>query len=203
MAAPFTLTEPSPSPSLSLEGSLLRASQSRQGNAAHLGHTQMLNKYMPRLQGKCLFHFVLGKELVPDHYPSCQYMREQSSAQGDYKAFRRLFNFSTEFEYCYSCGALQNQEKNRECLVFHVSLMFGKYDYNHILFRTVFCIWQNPNLRNEMVCDLGITVSLTSQQDFAQWANEVKAMEGKYHNCSEAFLWFCEQLERHCPSFFM
>ena len=54
-----------------------------------------------------------------------------------------------------------------------------------------------------MIRDLDIVVSISNQQDFEKWAQEIKAAEGRYHNCSEAFLWFCERLERCCPSFFL
>ena len=164
--------------------------------------TQRLNKYMPRLQSKCIFHFVREGVLVPDHFPYCPYMQDESLVPGDYNAFRRSFHF-TKFEYCYCCGAPQDQQKNGECPEFHVNLTFGKCGYDHILFRTGFCIWQIPNLRMEMIRDLNITVSISSQEEFTEWAQEIKAVEGKYHNCSEAFLWFCRRLERHCPSFFV
>ena len=202
-AAPLTPTKPPLSPSFRLGSSLQRASLSRQGKASRLRRTKLLNKYMPILRDKCLSHFVLGEELVPDHFPSCQYLPSQSVAQGNYMAFRQSFNFSTKFEYCYSCGAPQDQQNNGECPEFHIHLRFGKCGYNHVLFRTAFCIWQSPNLRAEMIRDLAITVPLTSQEDFVEWAKEIKATEGKYHNCSEAFLWFCGQLERRRPSFFM
>ncbi|KAG6373600.1 hypothetical protein JVT61DRAFT_6251 [Boletus reticuloceps] len=82
-------------------------------------------------------------------------------------------------------------------------LQVWKCGYNHVLFRTVFCIWQSPNLWAEMIRDLGITVPITSQEDFVEWAKEIKVIGSKYHNCSEAFLWFCGWSERCCPSFFM
>ena len=165
--------------------------------------TQELNKYMPRLQGKCIFHFVLKEELVPDHFPLCQYVQDRSLVQGDYKAFRRSFNFTTKFEYCYCCGAPQDQQNNGECPEFHVNLVFGKCGYNHVLFRTAFCIWQSPPLRKEMIGNLDVKVSISSQEDFSNWAQETKAADGQYHNCSEAFLWFCKRLERRCPLFFV
>lgn len=139
--APSTPTEPSSSPSLVWGNFLFKASQSQLGKAAHLDHTQLLNKYMPRLLGKCLFHFILEEKLVPNHFPSCQYILEQSSKQEDYNTFRQLFQF-TKFEYCSFCEAPQNQQRDREFLEFYVSLTFGKYGYNHVLFRMVFCIWQ-------------------------------------------------------------
>lgn len=199
---PSTPAQPAPSPLHSLGGSLLRASQSRLAKAARLERTQWLNKYMPTLQSKCIFHFVRKEELVPDHFPLCPCLQDQSLVQGDYKAFRWSFNF-TKFEYCYSCGAPQDQQRNGECPEFHANLTFGRCGYNHILFRTAFCIWQSPNLRMEMVRDLNITVSISSEEDFTTWATEIQAAEGKYHNCSESFLWFCGWLERRRPSFFL
>ena len=198
--APLTPAQPAPSPLRSLSGSLARASQSRQGKAARLERTQKLNKYMPRLRGICIFHFVHGEALVPDHFPSCEYMREQS--RGNYGDFRRSFNF-TRFECCYCCGAPQDQQNNGECPAFHANLVFGKCGYNHILFRTAFCIWQSLTLRKEMIRDLDITVSISSQEDFSEWAQETRAAEGRYHNCCEAFLWFCARLERRYPMSFM
>ncbi|KAF8546514.1 hypothetical protein OG21DRAFT_1527781, partial [Imleria badia] len=108
----------------SLGGSLVRASQSRLGKAAHLERTQKLNTYMPRLRGMCIFHFVQGEVLVPDHFPSCQYMQEQS--QGNYGAFRRSFNFTTKFEYCYCCGAPQDQQNNGECPAFQIYVFLAR-----------------------------------------------------------------------------
>lgn len=177
------------------------ASQSRLGKAACLERTHKLNKYMPELRGMCMFHFVHGEVLVPDHFPFCQYM--QAHSQGDYRTFRQLFNFPTKFEYCYSCGAPLDQQNNGECPAFHVNLVFGKCGYNHILFRTAFCIWQSPNLRMEMVRDLDIAAPISDQEEFSDWAQEIRATEGKYHNCSEAFLWFCTRFESRRPTFFM
>ena len=192
---------PASSPLRSLSGSLVRASQSRLRKADRLERTQNLNRYMPRLRDMCIFHFVQGEVLVHDHFPLCQYMQEQS--QGNYGAFRRSFKFTTKFEYCYCCGAPQDQQNNGECPAFHANSVFGKCGYNHILFRTAFCIWQSPNLRMEMIRDLDIEVSISSQEAFSEWAQEVRAAEGRYHNCCEAFLWFCARLERRRPTFFM
>lgn len=191
-----------PSDSAILDGSLLRASESQLGKAARLERTQRLNRYMPTLQNKCIAHFVQKEALVPDHFPRCQYQQAQSLVQGDYRAFRKSFTF-TKFEYCYSCGAPQDQQRNGECPEFHADLTFGKCGYDHILFRTAFCIWQNPKLRMKMAQDLNITVSISSEEDFTMWAREINAAEGRYHNCSESFLWFCMRLERRRPSFFV
>lgn len=163
--------------------------------------TQELNKCMPRLKGNCMFHFVGEERLVADHFPSCEYMNQ--SFEKGYNDFRQSFRFPAKFEYCYSCGTPQDNQKNGECPKFHVNLAFGKCGYNHILFRTAFCIWQSPKLRGEMVRDLKIAGSISSQEDFAKWAQEIEAADGKYHNCSEAFLWFCRRLEKRRPSFFM
>lgn len=180
---------------------MLRASHSRLQKAARLERTQKLNKFMPSLLGKCIFHFVLSEELVADHFPSCPYMEGES--EPSYRAFRRSFNFPVKFEYCYGCGVPQDQQNNGQCPAFHANLVFGKCGYNHVLFRTVFCIWQSPNLRAKMIQDLDIPVSISSQEDFEKWAAEIETGKGRYHNCSEAFLWFCERLERRCPGFFM
>ena len=130
--------------------------------------TRRLNKYIPRLRSKCIFHFVRKGVLVPDHFPLCEYMQDPSLVQGDYKAFRRSFHFA-KFEYCYSCGVPQDPQNNGECPEFHVNLTLGKCGYNHILFRTAFCIWQSPKLRTQMIRDLNIPVSISSQEDFTEW----------------------------------
>jgi len=142
---------------------------------------------MPILHNKCLLYFILGEKPVPDHFPSWQYLLDQSLVQRDYMAFRRSFNFSTKFEYCDSCGALQDQQKNGECPEVHANLKFGKCGYDHVLFRTAFCIWQSPNLQAE-ICDLNITIPLTNQEYFGEWAKKIKLTEGKYYNCSKVFL---------------
>ncbi|KAN0088100.1 hypothetical protein V8E55_006721 [Tylopilus felleus] len=180
-----------------LNGSSLRASQSRLGKAGRLARSQLLNKYMPRLYGKCLYHFVQAELLLPDHFP-CEYLQ----SEGNYAAFRRSFVFA-KYEYCFCCGVPQDQRHNGECPAFHANLAFGKCGYNHILFKTAFCVWQNLSLRTQMIQDLDIEVSITHEEDFSKWAQEIKATDGKYHNCAEAFLWFCGRLERRCSSFFL
>ena len=103
MTAPLT-QQHALSPLHGLSGSSLRASQSKNAKVARLECTQKLNEFMPRLQGKCVFHFVEKEQLIPNHFPSCHYMKDS----GDYLAFRKSFKFPGGFEYCYSCGVPQD-----------------------------------------------------------------------------------------------
>lgn len=158
---------------------------------------------MPALKGMCPYHFVVQGSLVEDHFPRCPHMSPLAGI-GDYSAFKASFQFE-KFCYCYSCGMPQDRNRNGEgprCLVGHAFSKKKGCEFEHFIFRVAFCIWQLPNLRMQMIAGLGARGSMDTQEGFTKWAVTEEEDEGKYHNCLEAFLWFCQRKEMEDPRFF-
>ncbi|KAH0825757.1 hypothetical protein J3R83DRAFT_5541 [Lanmaoa asiatica] len=156
---------------------------------------------MPVLKGKCPYHFVLEGKLIDDDFPRCP--REPVEA-GDYREFKRSFVFE-RFAYCYSCGLPQDRNRNGEGPMCHIDHNFqrrGSCAFGQFIFRATFCLWQVPMLRAELIRGLHIQHRLDTQEQFTEWAVDELAGQGQYHNCLEAFLWFCRRREREDPKFF-
>ncbi|KAH0825802.1 hypothetical protein J3R83DRAFT_8865 [Lanmaoa asiatica] len=182
-----------------LSGPSLRVASSLALKEARLGHTKDLDRYMPVLKGKCPSHFATMAEIVPDHPCDCPF----ADFGGEYGMFKRAFVFQP-FSYCFSCGMPQDRKRNGEGPLCHAGVPYGKScTFGPFIFRAVFCIWQNPQLRDRMRHDLGLTEPLSDLEAFSGWANEEQREDGKYHNCLEVFLWFCGILEKQNPRLFL
>lgn len=167
---------------------------------ARLGRTKDLDRYMPALKGKCAYHFVTKAEIVPDHFPDCPNFTDSG---GEYDMFKREFVFE-RFSYCFSCGMPQDRNRNGEAPLCHAGIPYGRgCTFGSFIFRAVFCIWQSPQLRDGMRRDLDVTEPLSSCSAFADWAKKEQREHGKYHNCLEVFLWFCDMQEKRNPRLFL
>lgn len=145
--------------------------------------------------------------LVPDDFPNCELEHElsRSGPRANYSEFRRSFKFG-KFTYCYRCGVPQDRNRNGEAPMCHASYNFAQKkpcEFEHLVFRAAFCIWQKKELRCEMVAELGVASPIGTQGGFTQWAIAEEREDGKYHNCLEAFLWFCGRIERWNRKYFM
>ena len=178
-----------------------RVQRMRTAREGRLASTKELDKYMPALKGKCPYHFVLESKLIDDDFPCCP---QEPKKIGDYRDFKRSFTFE-RFTYCYSCGLPQDRNRNGEGPICHMDHDFqkpGPCPFGQFIFRTTFCLWQVPALREELVRDFGIQHPLETQEEFTEWAVDEQADQGRYHNCLEAFLWFCRRREQENPQFF-
>lgn len=178
-----------------------RVMRVRAAKEQRLASTKELDEYMPTLKGKCPYHFVLEGKLVDDDFPHCP----REPVNGDYRAFKCSFVFE-KFAYCYSCGLPQDRNRNGEGPICHMDHTFQKAarcTFGQFVFRTTFCLWQVPTLRVELIKALHIQLSLDTQEEFTRWAVDELADQGKYHNCLEAFLWFCRRKEKENPRFFV
>lgn len=54
-----------------------------------------------------------------------------------------------------------------------------------------------------MIRDIAPERSLSTAGEFLAWAVEEEADNSKYNNCVEAFLWFCGEVEKAKPEFFI
>jgi len=54
-----------------------------------------------------------------------------------------------------------------------------------------------------MIRDIAPGRTLLTVEEFLAWAVEEDADDGKYNNCLEAFLWFCGEVEKLKPEFFI
>lgn len=182
-----------------LKGPSLRVASATAVQESRLRRTRDLDKFMPALRGKCAYHFVCKAEIVPDHFPDCPCLPDSG---GEYDSFKHKFVFE-RFTYCFACGMPQERNRNGEGPTCHVGVPYGKAcTFGSFIFRAVFCIWQNLQLRNRMMQDLGIGEPLFGCGAFADWATKEEREQGKYHNCLEVFLWFCDMLEKRNPCLF-
>ena len=171
---------------------------------SRLARTQELDKFMPALKGMCPYHFVAEGKLVGDHFPRCEHMNALPSA-GDYHSFKMAFKFR-KHSYCYVCGMPQDKKRNGEGPSCHVGHDFKKKkacEFGSFIFRVTFYLWQLPEWRSKMAACLGLGKMVSTQQQFTEWAVTEEDDEGKYHNCLEAFLWFCRRKQGEDPSFFL
>lgn len=183
-----------------------RSEDSSNATRARLNRTAELDRYMPLLQGKCPYHFVLEGELEVDHFPGCELEAElSSSSSGDFQAFKGSFLFK-KFTYCFTCGMPQDKKMNGEgprCHAAHNWAERKPCKFGSFIFRATFCIWQSEDLRQEMIKGLGVTEPIAEQEEFTEWAKRDLPSEGKYHNCLEVFLWFCRRKEHVNPKYFL
>lgn len=185
-----------------MSGPVGRAKLARATQGSRLARTQLLDKYMPALKGRCPFHFAVEGRLVDDEWPYCPHMVAFSRG---FDAFKRTFHFE-KFAYCYVCGMPQDRDRNGEGPGCHAGHTFEKKKacvFGSFIFRVSYCLWQLPALRSEMVASIGIGQPITTQQEFTDWAVIEDDDEGKYHNCLEAFLWFCQRKAAEDPGFFL
>lgn len=181
-----------------LNGPLARAGRASQAEDTRRSKTHLLDRYMARLRGLCPYHFVLRQEFAPEHFSHC----DLEPKVGNYSAYRRSFEFG-RFTYCYKCGLPQDRSHNGEAPKCHLNVGYTKEcPFSHFIYRAVFCLWQDLDLRSRLRQGLGISQMLSSDEEFAKWAREEKRAEGNYTNLLEAFLWFCGELERSIPDLF-
>lgn len=185
----------------------MRAATAQSAVQGRLERTRSLDLYMPKLAGKCPYHFVDAQKLVDEDYPGCEFFQHTHTAEAkqQYYDFKRAFNFE-KFAYCYSCGIPQEKGRNGEGPRCHKKCAYGSKDgclFGSFIFRVAFCMWLNRSLRQEMAADLGIPVSIETDHDFTTWAIAEEPQTGKYHNCLEAFLWFCRRTAKRDALFFL
>ena len=161
-----------------------------------------LDEFMPALKGACPYHFVLEGTIVPDHFPRCPLM-PSADVQAAFQKFRRAFSFE-KFAYCFSCGMPQDRKNNGEgprCHGDHAYAKDSRCAFAQFIFRVSFCIWEMRALRERMRAGLLIRESLSTAEEFTQWAKREEV--GGYHNCLESLLWFCRLKKQESPRFFM
>ena len=172
-----------------------RADEAVFDSDSQLTKTAMLDRFMPTLKGACPYHFVAEGTVVPEHFPKCGYsatLRDDT----EYDLFKRSFQFE-RFSYCFSCGLPQDRNHNKEGPACHSNYTFTKSapcPFAHFIFRASFLLWKKAETRSKMVEGLGIHEPISTIKEFSNWAT--KEERGGYHNCLEAFLWFCKEKEK-------
>ncbi|KAG2121482.1 hypothetical protein DEU56DRAFT_927410 [Suillus clintonianus] len=104
------------------------------------------------------------------------------------------------------CCLPQSRNHNGEEPACHAGLLYKKgvtCPFSGFIFKTVFCFWSREEFRRHLIQDVSQGAQLSTLTDFIAWAVQEHAEEGKYNNCVEAFLWFCSEVEKAKPDFFM
>jgi superfamily II DNA helicase RecQ len=176
-----------------------RADRHQDITQARLRRTGLLNRYMQVLRGKCPLHFGWQDTLVLEDQHAC-YVDQEVGIE-NYSEFKHSFKFPP-FTYCFRCGLPQDQKRNGEQPECHAGVSFGRNSscpFDSFIFKTVFCIWQRDTHRELMKRQLGAPDSWAA---FVIWVG-AEPGNGQYNNLLEAFLWFCGDLERSKPNFFL
>ncbi|KAJ8579411.1 hypothetical protein M405DRAFT_870301 [Rhizopogon salebrosus TDB-379] len=143
-------------------------------------------------------------KLVPaENHTGCE--ESQNWPLDDYYRFKRGFVFAP-FSYCFQCCLPQSRNRNGEEPGCHAGFSYRKGEtcpFAGFIFKTVFCIWHMQAFRELMIRDIVPERTLSSAEEFSAWALEEDADDGKYNNCLEAFLWFCGEVEKERPDFFV
>lgn len=181
-----------------------RASRVNQASLSRLARTSRLNKYMPVLKDHCPFHFGRRGQLVLEaNDNNCPEVKCVSLEE--YYAFKKSFSFAP-FTYCFQCCLPQSNNFNGEQPACHAGVVYKKKTpcpFAGFVFKAVYSMWKQEKFRKLLVRDITGGATLSTLQELMAWAVEEHAEEGKYNNCLEAFLWFCENMERANPKFFL
>ncbi|KAG2111476.1 hypothetical protein DEU56DRAFT_919981 [Suillus clintonianus] len=181
-----------------------RAEQVNQAAMSRLARTSRLNRYMEALRDHCPFHFGRrGLRVLEASHAACEEMSEVPMSE--YYQFKRAFSFAP-FTYCFQCCLPQSRNHNGEEPACHAGLLYKKgvtCPFSGFIFKTVFCFWSREEFRRHLIQDVSQGAQLSTLTDFIAWAVQEHAEEGKYNNCVEAFLWFCSEVEKAKPDFFM
>lgn len=171
---------------------------------SRLAKTSRLNKYMKVLKDHCPFHFGRGAELIlVANDSSC--VHRNALPMEEYQAFKRMFTFPP-FSYCFQCCLPQSKNFNGEQPACHAGFVYKKGSscpFAGFIFKAVFSMWKQEKFRKLLVRDIGGGATLSTLDELIDWAVQEHAEEGKYNNCLEAFLWFCGEIEKVKPHFFM
>lgn len=159
---------------------------------------------MQVLKDHCPLHFgMTAKRVLDANHISCPYA--DSVPMQEYYVFKRMFTFAP-FTYCFQCCLPQSKNHNGEQPACHAEYVYKKKSpcpFAGFIFKAVFCIWYEQRFRTLLIQDLAVGATLATLDEFIAWAIEEHAEEGKYNNCLEAFLWFCGEIEKAKPDFFI
>ncbi|KAG0695516.1 hypothetical protein DFH29DRAFT_879996 [Suillus ampliporus] len=203
---PMVESPPPPPPSMHPSSSLsysARADRVNQALRSRLARTSRLSRYMQVLKDRCPIHFASKVQLVTES--SHSFKACDAAPMGDYNTFKRSFTF-TPYTYCFQCCLPQSRNHNGEEPACHSSFSFQKgvrCPFDTFIFKAVFCIWQKEEFRHLVTRDLAPDRMFKRLEEFSAWAVLEEAEEGKYNNCVEVFLWFCREIEREKPQFFL
>ncbi|KAG2340022.1 P-loop containing nucleoside triphosphate hydrolase protein [Suillus weaverae] len=181
-----------------------RADQVNQALLSRLARTSRLDKYMRVLKDHCPFHFGRrGKLVLEADDVNCPDIKAVS--MDEYYAFKRMFSFAP-YSYCFQCCLPQSKNFNGEQPACHAGFVYRKgttCPFAGFIFKAVYSMWTQEKFRKLMIRDVCEGATLSTLDELIAWAVEERAEEGKYINCLEAFLWFCGNMERANPNFFL
>jgi hypothetical protein len=171
---------------------------------SRLAKTSRLDKYMEVLKGHCPFDFGRRAKLVLEANDiDCAEMK--AMPMEEYYAFKRMFTFAP-FSYCFQCCLPQSKNFNGEQPACHAGFVYRKGStcpFAGFIFKAVFSMWKQDKFKELLIRDVAVGETLSTLDQFIAWAVQEHAEQGKYNNCLEAFLWFCGEIEKSKPRFFM
>jgi len=171
---------------------------------SHLARTSWLNKYMPVLKNHCPIHFGRLVQLVSQDGHNC--MEVKAVQMDEYMIFKKSFKFNL-YTYCFHCCLPQSKGFTGEEPACHAGFSYKKgqmCEFIGFIFKAVFSMWTEDKFRKllikQPICR-GATLSILDK--FHAWVVQEHDSQGKYVNCLEAFLWFCGEIKKAKPHFFM
>jgi hypothetical protein len=171
---------------------------------SRLARTSRLNKYMPVLKNHCPIHFGRLAQLVSQDGHNCT---EAKAVQMDeYMIFKKSFKFDL-YTYCFHCCLPQSKGFTGEEPACHAGFSYKKgqtCEFVGFIFKAVFSMWTEDKFRKLLIKQpICRGATLSTLDEFRAWAVQEHDSQGKYVNCLEAFLWFCGEIEKAKPRFFM
>ncbi|KAG2126499.1 hypothetical protein BD769DRAFT_1668503 [Suillus cothurnatus] len=181
-----------------------RAGHNNDALMSRLARTSRLNKYMPVLKNHCPIHFRRLAQLVSQDGHNCT---EAKAVQMDeYMIFKKSFKFDL-YTYCFHCCLPQSKGFTGEEPACHAGFSYKKgqtCEFVGFIFKAVFSMWTEDKFRKLLIKQpICRGATLSTLDEFRAWAVQEHDSQGKYVNCLEAFLWFCGEIEKAKPRFFM
>jgi len=171
---------------------------------SRLAWTSWLNKYMPVLKNHCPIHFGRLVQLVLQDGHNC--MEVKAVQMDEYKIFKKSFKFDL-YTYCFHCCLPQSKGFMDEEPACHTSFSYKKgqtCEFIGFIFKVVFSMWTEDKFRKLLIQQpICRGATLSTLDKFHAWAVQEHDSQGKYGNCLEAFLWFCGEIKKAKPHFFM
>jgi hypothetical protein len=159
-----------------------------------LAMSAKLNTFMTRTQGKCGRCFVTtGRLLQHEAFHGCP-DDGFSIPEHWLTSVKDLFKFP-KFTYCWNCGSPQDRRGNRESPDCHRTFVFRKgtiCPWADFIYVAIWTLWNHSVYRPALLCNFGLP-SDTDYDQFSQWLIIEDALQGRYYNGLELYLWFHEQ----------
>lgn len=160
---------------------------------ARMTLTAAINDLFPQLLESCPIHFA-----VKGTFETCS-DRCDLIDMSTYSLFRNAFTFK-RFTYCFACGVPNDKRRDHYYApAFHHVDWYkskGACPYAHYMFKVIYALWFQDELRPVFCHELGIDAS--NEEEFTEWAvqDHDDLTDTTYFNGMTLMLWYCRHVGR-------